>query len=424
MLIAAAVTSNAQFLMDMLDTTKEAGKGLLNIYKKYDHLRLSGYIQPQFQVAEADGAKSFEGGDFNPHVSNRFMLRRSRIRVDYLHLDNQNNPGVQFVFQFDANERALTVRDVWGRVFENKFKLFSFTIGMFARPFSYEVNLASVDRETPDRGRMSQILMKSERDLGAMVSFEVRRDKHPLKYIKLDAGFFNGQGITAAADFDNKKDFISRLSLKPLALNHALTFSAAISYLNGGLLQNTKYVSVTTTADNSKTFTLDSSASNQGKISPRIYKGADAQLKIKNHIGFTELRAEYMYGIQTATATSSETPVALMNGYDGFYRRHFNGAYLYFLQHLFSLKHQLVLKYDWYDPNTNVSGMDIGKAGSNLNAADIKYRTLNIGYNYLVTPVVRLSLFYAIVKNENTQLAGFTSDVKDNIFTGRLQFRF
>lgn len=411
--------------MDMLDTTKEAGKGLLNIYRKYDHLRLSGYIQPQFQVTQTDGARSFEGGDFNPHVSNRFMLRRSRIRVDYLHLDNANNPGVQFVFQFDANERALTVRDVWGRVFENKFKLFSFTIGLFARPFSYEVNLASADRETPERGRMSQTLMKGERDLGAMVSFEVRKEKHPLKYIKIDAGFFNGQGINAAADFDNRKDFIGRISLKPVTLGKKIIFTAAASYLNGGLLQNTKYVYSTKANNGAKTFIIDSASDNQGKISPRIYKGADAQIKVQNDFGgFTELRAEYIYGTQTATAFSSETPNALMNGADGFYRRNFNGAYFYFLQHIVSVKHQLAIKYDWYDPNTRVKGADIGKAGTNLNAADVKYSTLTIGYNYLVTPVVRLSLFYSIVKNERTQLAGLTSDAKDNVFTGRLQFRF
>ena len=101
--MGGAKAGNAQFLMDMLDTTKEAGKGLLNIYKKFDHLRIAGYVQPQFQLAEEKGIKSFEGGDFGANVSNRFMLRRSRVRIDYVHLNNQNDPGVQIVFQFDAN---------------------------------------------------------------------------------------------------------------------------------------------------------------------------------------------------------------------------------------------------------------------------------------------------------------------------------
>ncbi|MFT3682842.1 MAG: porin [Ferruginibacter sp.] len=417
--------TEAQFLMDMLDTTKEAGKGLLGIYKKFDHVRIGGYIQPQFQVAQAEGAKSFEGGDFGTHVSNRFMLRRSRIRIDYVHLKSKGNePGVQIVFQFDANERSFTVRDVWGRIFENNLELFSFTMGMFARPFGFEANLSSSDRETPERGRMSQTLIKSERDLGAMVSFDVRKEKHPLKMIKIDAGFFNGQGINVTGEFDNKKDFISRISLKPLPINQKLSLSAGISILKGGLLQNTKYVYSTVSSNNEKKVMIDSAASNEGHYSPRNYKGADLQLKFKNKTGFTEIRGEYITGTQTGTATSSETPSALVSGRDGFYRRNFNGAYFYFLQHLFSLRHQLAIKYDWYDPNTKVKGREIGVAGSNFTAADIKYSTLNIGYNYMVSPMAKLSLFYAIVKNENTALSGYTSNVRDNVFTTRIQFRF
>ena len=172
------IEAHSQFLMDMLDTTTTTGKGLMNVSKNSDHLRFSGYIQPQFQVASAKGIESFDGGDFSPSVSNRFMLRRSRVRIDFVHYAREERgPNVQFVFQFDANERSFTVRDVWGRIFENKYKLFSFTTGMFARPFGYEINLSSSDRESPERGRMSQTLMKSERDLGAMISLDARDRK-------------------------------------------------------------------------------------------------------------------------------------------------------------------------------------------------------------------------------------------------------
>ena len=82
------------------------------------------------------------------------------------------------------------------------------------------------------------------------------------------------------------------------------------------------------------------------------------------------------------------------------------------------------IKYDWYDPNTTVSKNEIGKAGTNLNAADIKYSTLGFGYNYYMNANVKLLLWYDIVQNEKTLLTGYTSDLKDNIFTCRLQFRF
>lgn len=415
----------AQYLMDMVDTTKETGRGLLALYKKFDHLKIGGYIQPQFQVAQSKGAKAFEGGDFAATVSNRFMLRRSRVRIDYVHFSEGKKPSVQIVFQFDANERAFTVRDVWGRIFENNYKLFSFTTGMFARPFGFETNLSSSDRETPERGRMNQTLMKSERDLGAMISLDSRRKDNTLKYLKADVGFFNGQGINATGDFDNTKDFIANIALKTYHLSKQVTIAAGASFLHGGLMQNTKYVYSTNDVTGVKKVTVDSSVTNITKTSPRQYYGANAQLKFKSNKGLTtELRAEFITGKQTGTLNNTETPVTLVTGTDGFHIRNFNGAYFYFLQQLFNTRNQLVIKYDWYDPNTKVSGNEIGAAGTNFTAANIKYSTLNIGYVNYLTDNVKLLLYYAIVTNERTQLTNYTNDVKDNVLTCRLQFRF
>ena len=416
--------AGAQFLMDMVDTSTSMGKSMLSIYKKFDNVRIGGYIQPQFQVAQAKGAKSFNGGDFPVNVNNRFMLRRGRIRFDYIHFAENKGPSVQFVFLFDGSERGVFIRDFWGRLFENRYQLFSVTAGMFARPFSYELNLSSGDRESPERGRMSQLLMKTERDLGAMISFEPRRKDHPLHYLKIDAGFFNGQGLPATADFDSHKDLITRIALKPFPLSKKILFSTGISYLDGGFLQNTKYVFTVNDNGSGKTFTIDSSLANAGKIAPRKYYGTDAQLKIKNKAGYTELRAEFITGTQTATLNSSETPAVLLAGNEGYYTRKFNGAYFYLLQNIFNTHHQLAVKYDWYDPNTSVKGNDIGKAGTNLNAADIKFSTLGFGYIHYVNENLKLVLWYEKVTNEKTQLNGFTTDVKDDVFTCRLQFRF
>ncbi|WP_462222726.1 porin [Ferruginibacter sp.] len=415
----------AQYLMDMVDTSKETGRGLLAMYKKFDHLKIGGYIQPQFQIAESKGIKSFEGGDFAANVNNRFMLRRSRVRIDYVHFAEGKKPSVQIVFQFDANERGFTVRDVWGRIFENKYKLFSLTTGMFARPFGYEVNLSSSDRESPERGRMSQLLMKSERDLGAMVSLDARQKGAKLKYLKADFGVFNGQGINATGDFDNTKDIIGNIALKSYPLSKKITFSAGASVLYGGIMQNTKYVYSTSQLAGVKKVVVDSAVTNTNKTSPREYYGANTQVKFKNNKGLTtEIRGEFVTGTQTGTINNSETPVALISGADGFHIRHFNGAYFYLLQHIFNTKNQLLIKYDWYDPNTDVKGNEIGAAGSNFTAANIKYSTLGFGYVNYLTDNVKLVLYYAKVTNEKTQLTNFTSDVKDNVFTCRLQFRF
>src|SRR5258705_6031137 len=147
--------SNAQFLMDMIDTTTDVGKSVLSVSQRFDHIRIGGYMQPQFQMAQEKGAKSYIGGDFPQNVNNRFTLRRGRIRFDYVRINKKSKASVPFVFQFDGTERGVFIRDFWGRLFENKYQLFSFVAGMLARPFSYELNLSSSDLESPARGRMS-----------------------------------------------------------------------------------------------------------------------------------------------------------------------------------------------------------------------------------------------------------------------------
>jgi hypothetical protein len=412
----------AQFLMDMIDTTTHMGKGLLSIYKKFDQINISGYMQPQYQAASREGAKSYNGGDFATHARDRFMLRRGRIRFDYVHYNELDQPSLQFVFQFDGTERGVAIRDFWGRFFENKWRLFALTTGMFARPFGYEVNVSSSDRESPERGRMSQILMKSERDLGAMVSLEPRGRKNAWRYLKLDLGFFNGQGLTGPNEYDSYKDLIGRLSLKSYPVTDNLQVSAGVSLLQGGFIQNTKYVYNMNSHNGQKAFVVDSSEDNLYRKAPREYRGVDMQWKLSHAWGNTELRGEYWWGTQTATANETETPGLLLTA--PYYIRKFDGAFFYFLQHIVNKKHQIGVKYDWYDPNTAVKGREIGGAGSNVTAANLRYDTWSFGYNYYFNDHLKLMLWYDVVNAEKNSLPDFASHIDADIFTCRLQFRF
>lgn len=405
-------------LMDF-DTT--VVKKLLSTIKKYEYVGISGYIQPQFQFIQTNGAKSFNGGDYLPNVNNRIMLRRGRIRFDYARFDKNNLPQINFVFQFDGTERGVFIRDFWGRIYENKLNMFAFTTGMFARPFGYEVNYSSADRESPERGRMSQTLMKVERDLGFMTTFEPRTKTNFLKFVKIEAGLFNGQGLNATGDFDNHKDLISRFSIKPYKISPKIIVSGSVSGLFGGMQQSTQYIY---RMSDKQAFTVDSSLKNVGKIAPRTYYGADFQLKIPNRQGQTEFRAEYIRGIQTATQTTSETPaiIPISNGkFVPLYIRNFDGAYFYFLQHLGSKKYQFVAKYDWYDPNKKVKNTEIGKGFS---AADVRFNTLGFGYIVYPTDNLKMIFWYEMPKNEKTSLSDYSSDLKDNNFTCRVQYRF
>jgi len=389
--------------------------------KRFENLQFSGYMQPQFQVADTEGAKSYNGGDFAPHSKSRFMLRRARVKVDYLLRTEDYYPRALFTFQVDATERGVNVRDMFMRIYETKGHNFSITAGLFARPFGYEVNLSSAYRETPERGRMSQTLMPTERDIGAMVTYEPLRRDARNKFVKLDAGIFNGQGLSGTTDFDSHKDFMSRLTIKPISARRFL-FSGGLSLLYGGWRQTSNYVYEMGSSNGNNTFIVDSSMDNIGKIAPRHYYGADVQVALRHKWGQTEWRAEYWRGQQPGTAFSTTNPGILPVGPT--YRRPFDGAFFYFLQNIFNSKNQLLVKYDWYDPNTHVSGNDIGKTTTALTAADIRYSTLGVGYAYYMNEHVKVVLYYEFVKNEETSLFSYTSDQKDNVFTLRMQFRF
>ncbi|WP_229239302.1 porin [Emticicia agri] len=403
-----------------IDTT--TARKLFATLKKYEFVGISGYIQPQFQWIQTKGAKNFNGGDFQPNASNRFMLRRGRIRFDYARYFENNMPKLYFIFQFDGTERGIFIRDFWGRIYENKFKSFYLTTGMFARPFGFELGYGSPDRESPERGRMSQILMKVERDFGFMGSYEPRAKTNFLKYIKFDLAVFNGQGVNAVADFDNHKDVVSRLSVKHFNLAPKLIVSGSVSGFVGGMEQFTN--KIYRMNESTRQFLVDSSASNVGRIAPRNYYGADIQIRIPNRVGETEFRAEYIRGTQTALQGTTETPavIPMENGkLAPLYIRHFDGAYFYYLQHLGSRKHQLILKYDWYDPNKKVKGTQIGQGFS---AADVRFNTFGFGYLTYIYDNVRLMLWYEMPQNEQTALTDYTKDLKDNNFTCRVQYRF
>ena len=202
---------NAQRYLTDIDSSFFIKDTVRPIIKRFENIIISGYMQPQFQVAQSEGAPSFAGGNFSQFSRSRFMLRRARVKVDYLMKTKENFPQALFAFQIDATERGVIVRDMYVRIFEARKNNFSATAGLFARPFGFEVNLSSSARETPERGRMSQILMPGERDLGVMVSFDPQNKTHKLKHVKLDAGFFNGQGVTGPTDFDDHKDVIAIL---------------------------------------------------------------------------------------------------------------------------------------------------------------------------------------------------------------------
>jgi hypothetical protein len=426
LILCASVFSHkihAQRYLADYDSTLFIRDTVRPVVNRFQNLVISGYMQPQFQLAQQEGEASFEGGNFAPNSKSRFMLRRARIKFDYLLPNKEKDfPKALFTFQIDATERGVIVRDMFLRLFEPNKQNLALTMGLFARPFGFEVNLSSAYRETPERGRMSQILMPSERDMGAMISYESRKTQRPKASFKFDVGVFNGVGPNAVTDFDNYKDLISRLTLKQWQLSKAFSISGGFSFLNGGWRQDTRYRYETNTVNGTKMQQVDSSLSNIGQKAARRYHGADLQLSWLNGWGKTELRGEYWWGMQPGTAAATTSPAAQPAGPT--YLRKFDGAFFYFLQNIVNTDWELLVKYDWYDPNRLVAGANIGQNGANLTAADIKFTTLGVGLTRYFTSNLKILAYYDFVRNEKTALAGFTEDVPDNVFTLRTQLRF
>lgn len=411
-----------QTLLDV-DTTRGVGKMFLSVFQRFDQLRFSGYIQTQFQVTGTKGAETFAGGNFAAKSDNRFMLRRARMRMDYAGYNENREPNVYFVFQFDGTERGVNIRDFWGRIFDTRWRIFSLTTGMFARPMGYELSLSSSDRESPERGRMSQILMPTERDLGMMLTFQPRGAFWLARAMRVDVGVFNGQGLAGPTDFDSYKDIIGRITLQPELGPGGVSLSLSLASLQGAVIQTSRAVyAMGTDQAGRRAFLADSSDSNRDAPAPRRYYNMDAQLRIDHGWGSTELRVEYLWGQQPGTATSTRSEGSLPT--TPTFRRRFDGGYFYLLHNVFSPEHQLVFKYDWYDPNTGIEGGAIGLPGTLTGAADVRYSTVGLGYVWYATQNLKAVLYYDWVTNELTQAAGFESDLHDNVLTCRLQYRF
>ena len=402
-------------------------KELYIMKNKFQSLSFTGYLQVQYQKADSAGIQSFNGGDFPSYSDSRFMIRRGRFRLDFEKRTHEGFYRYNLALQFDGTERGVNIRDMFGRIYENKWNCFVLTTGVFNRPFGYELNYSSSLRESPERGRMSQILMKTERDLGAMLSFEPQDKKNRFYPLKIDAGIFNGQGLSGAGEFDSYRDFISRISLRRTKLTGNFYISGSISYLNGGFANGSDVLFRTYRGTSGNwLFISDTSATNKGEKVPRKYYGTDIQLSWDNLIGRSEIRGEYITGVQSATYSTSATPGVLpvnkLSQPEPVFERSFDGAYFYFLQ-TFMKKHQVILKYDWYDPNIKVKGSELNSTGY-FGPADLRYNTYGAGYCYYMNENIKFVFYYDHPVNESSVAKGYTRDIPDDTYTIRIQYRF
>ncbi|MCC8132444.1 MAG: OprO/OprP family phosphate-selective porin [Tannerellaceae bacterium] len=372
-------------------------------------LKVSGYIQTQYQYDQKDA--SLKVGSANENMEdafNRIGIRRGRIKFTY-------EEGIASgVFQLDITEKGVGFKDAYLNVKDPWVGTNALRAGVFDRPFGYEISYSSSRRESPERSTVFQTLFPDERDLGAMLILQPAKTS-PLNFIKLEAGLFTGNGIKQ--ETDNRKDFIGHFSLaNPIGDN--TKYGVGVSYYHGSVYQGDS--SVYTMHD--KRFVQNKSGDNLGSYAKRQYVGFDAQISHMSLVGLTQLRAEYLFGQQPGTASSSKSPNSSTLPDHATYIRNFTGGYVMLVQDLGLSPFSVVLKYDWYDPNIKVSKNEVGLNGTGK--ADALQTTVGVGALWRINNSLRLQAYYEFNDYQSSDNLASLDAIESNVFTMRLQYKF
>ena len=200
------------------------------IVKKLDKLKVTAYIQGQYQYGEKDA--SLKVGEKNENLENNFNrigIRRGRLKFEYI--DGIGRAAIQI----EVNDKGVSFRDLYVGVKDPWIGRNSFMFGVFNRPFGHEVCYSTSGLESPERATIIQYFFPDERDLGAMLTLQTKKET-PLDFLKLDIGLFAGNSINK--ETDSRKDFITQLVATKTIGNWG-KWGLGASYYNGSVFNLT-----------------------------------------------------------------------------------------------------------------------------------------------------------------------------------------
>ncbi|HEX2060323.1 MAG TPA: porin [Thermoanaerobaculia bacterium] len=238
-------------------------------------LKISGYLQGQYVNDDA--------------ARDQFSVRRGRLKFTY-----QATPTARLVLQPDISSSGVTLRDGYVELIEpwTSWK-HTLTAGQFSWPFGFEIGYSSSQRELPERSRVIRTLFPGERDRGVMLSGRGMQDRFSYK-----VAVVNGNGTTASADTNDRKDVLGRVGYEfgPLGVGASV-------YRGSDLVD--------------------------GRELDKERQGVDVQWTTP--LPGLAVRGEYISGKQTGADV--------------------DGWYFYAIQNI-GTRHQLAARIDEYDPNT------------------------------------------------------------------------
>lgn len=403
--------------------------------QKLTKIKVSGYVQAQYQ--------SFENPSLQP--DNYFSLRRVRVKFTYEAAD-----GVKFVVCPDFGAGTYTLKDAYVVLNDHWTKAFSLWMGKFNRP-NYEVEYSSSQREVAERSTVIRTLYPGERAIGAKLEY------NPVNVpLHVQLALLNGaDGLTINnasgtnlnsnenKDYDNKKDIMVRAYYNLSLGNFGGLDFGAHGYF-GSLKSNAL-----------KTLSSDYSTIKDVKIGDAVKRnwlGAEFQL-FADVLGGLSIKGEYIAGKNASigyapVAASGST--AAVSGVANF-QNNFSGYYIYFIKNL-GKKNQFAMRYDYYDPNTDITGKDVTiKKYTSTDATTLKSKTsgksdlatgtLSLALHHYFDDNLRISLNYDIVTNEKVGTSGaltesytnndgtkgtldYSKVINQNVLTLRIQAKF
>ena len=372
-------------------------------------IKISGYLQGQYQYGEKDASLNVGGDNTTDHSFNRIGIRRGRLKFAF------QEKIFSTVFQIDITDKGVAIKDAYVNLGLPKNEKAFAQVGMFNIPFGFEIDYSSSKRESPERAMVMTKLFADYRDLGAMLSFSPK-EGNAMDFLKLNLALTSGNGENI--DIYDHKSLITQLQAEQLKFS-IFEFDAGFSYYNGGMYQGTENVYKM----KGDKFQLNNSESNKTKFAKREYFGFNAHLSINNPIGQTKIFSEYLWGTQPGSLSTSKSYAGRSVPDFDTYIRSFRGGYVTLVQKIGEYPVSLVGKYDWYNPNTAVSGNQVGLNGTGK--GDVAYHNYGVGLIWDVVKNVRVQGYYQWIINDKTiNLPDFDKNRKDNYLTIRLQVAY
>jgi len=319
----------------------------------------------------------------------RFYIRRARFKLTY-----DSSPWSQAVIYFDGGqdrfvrllEAYVTLMDPWTANHDHQF-----TVGQFNVPFGYELERSSSLRELPERSRAENVLFPGERDRG------LKLEQQWTPEVKTSLSVLNGAGIESAdfpvLDPTRGKDVTARARLVQGRVD------VAASYYWGH--QTTPLTGPDVSTDKTR-FGIDTQSYWQlpraggGSLKFELYSGHDV-----NPDSVSTL----------VTAPSPGDPARLLRpGADPSHlATDVLGWYVMLVQNVGDWL-QTAVRYDTYDPDTNV--------------AQDRFARWSFGVNAFYDAYTRVTVSYDAVTTHAPTGSGLFTDPHDNLWTFQLQHKW